>query len=236
MDPMMGGDADDMDMGGDEEGGDDMDMGDEGDMEDRVEDLEDALDELKAEFEKMMSDDEGGEEAGDDMDMDMDDEEGDEEGDDDMEEPEEESYEFESTDEEVDEASDEEVDEASDEEVDEADKSEAETMREYVEKVTATMGDNGANTKSAVAGKNDMGGTASNLNQAGTEAGVEANKGNLKGSALSDQNPKDMATGNVNVPGGKASKSMKAQPKGHGAEKKGSGETGTNGTKSVIGQ
>ena len=235
MDPMMGGDADDMDMGGDEEGGDDMDMGDEGDMEDRVEDLEDALDELKAEFEKMMSDDEGGEEAGDDMDMDMDDEEGDEEGDD-MEEPEEESYEFESTDEEVDEASDEEVDEASDEEVDEADKSEAETMREYVEKVTATMGDNGANTKSAVAGKNDMGGTASNLNQAGTEAGVEANKGNLKGSALSDQNAKEDSAGNVNVPGGKASKSMKAQPKGHGAEKKGSGETGTNGTKSVIGQ
>ena len=228
MDPMMGGDpADDM-MGGDEEGDDEM--GDEGDMEDRVEDLEDALDELKAEFEKMMAGDEGDEAGDDEMDM------GDEEGEDDMEEPEEESYEFESTDEEVDEASDEEVDEASDEEVDEADKSEAETMREYVEKVTATMGDNGANTKSAVAGKNDMGGTAGNIAQAGTEAGVEANKGNLKGSALSDQNAKEDSAGNVNVPGGKASKSMKAQPKGHGAEKKGSGETGTNGTKSVIGQ
>jgi len=109
-------------------------------------------------------------------------------------------------------------------------------MREYVEKVAAKMGDNGANTKSVVASKNDMGGTASNLNQAGTEAGVEANKGNLKGSALSDQNAKEDSAGNVNVPGGKASKSMKAQPKGHGAEKKGSGETGTNGTKSVIGQ
>ena len=234
-DPMadMGGDmGDDMaaDMGdemGDEEG--------EGDVEDRVEDLEDALDELKAEFEKMMSGDDG--EEGDDMDMDADDAEMDDEAD--------EAYAFEATDEEVDEAADEEVDEATDEEVDEAadeevdeaDKSEAETMREYVEKVSATMGDNGANTKSAVAGKNDMGGTAGNLNQAGAEAGVEANKGNLKGSALSDQNPKDMATGNVNVPGGKASKSMKAQPKGHGAEKKQSGgETGTNGTKSVIGQ
>jgi hypothetical protein len=234
-DPMadMGGDmGDDMaaDMGdemGDEEG--------EGDVEDRVEDLEDALDELKAEFEKMMSGDDG--EEGDDMDMDADDAEMDDEAD--------EAYAFEATDEEVDEAADEEVDEAADEEVDEAadeevdeaDKSEAETMREYVEKVSATMGDNGANTKSAVAGKNDMGGTAGNLNQAGAEAGVEANKGNLKGSALSDQNPKDMATGNVNVPGGKASKSMKAQPKGHGAEKKQSGgETGTNGTKSVIGQ
>jgi hypothetical protein len=200
-------------------------------MEDRVEDLEDALDELKAEFEKMMAGEEG-EEGADDMDM------GDEEeGEDDMEEPEEESYAFEADDEEVDEAADEEVDESDDEETKESTKkSEAETMREYVEKVAAKMGDNGANTKSVVASKNDMGGTASNLNQAGTEAGVEANKGNLKGSALSDQNAKEDSAGNVNVPGGKASKSMKAQPKGHGAEKKGSGETGTNGTKSVIGQ
>jgi hypothetical protein len=115
-------------------------------------------------------------------------------------------------------------------------KSDKETMKEYVEKVTANMGDNGDNAKSIVAGKNDMGGTTANIAKAGSEAGVEANKGNLKGSALSDQNPKDMNTGNINVPGGKASKAMKAQPKGHGAEKKGSGETGTNGTKSVIGQ
>jgi len=156
-----------------------------------------------------------------DMDMDADDAEVDDEAD--------EAYAFETT--------DEEVDEAADEEVEEGEKSESETMREYVEKVTATMGDNGVNGKSAVAGKNDMGGSAGNLNQAGAEAGVEANKGNLKGSALSDQNPKDMSTGNVNVPGGKASKSLKAQPKGHGAEKKQSGgETGTNGTKSIIGQ
>ena len=41
-----------------------------------------------------------------------------------------------------------------------AQKSAGEEMREYVEKVTASMGDNGANTKSPVAGKNDMGGTA----------------------------------------------------------------------------
>jgi hypothetical protein len=211
-----------MDMDMDDEDGDD-------DVEDRVDDLEVALDDLKAEFEKMMAgddDDEGDDEGEMDMDMDMD-------ADD---EAEEESVAFEATDEEVDEAADEEVDEAADEEVEEGKKSESETMREYVEKVTATMGDNGANSKSTVAGKNDMGGSAGNLNQAGAEAGVEANKGNLKGSALSDQNPKDMSTGNVNVPGGKASKSLKAQPKGHGAEKKGSGETGTNGTKSIIGQ
>ena len=97
-------------------------------------------------------------------------------------------------------------------------------MREYVEKVSATMGDNGANTKSTVAGANDMGGTASNIAQGADEKGGSAD------SAKEDN------AGNVNVPGGKASKSMKAQPKGHGAEKKGSGETGTNGTKSVIGQ
>jgi hypothetical protein len=223
-DPMVafGGDmADDLegdvdDMAGDMDG--DMD-GEEGDVEDRVEDLEDALDELKAEFEKMMAgDDEGDDEEGD-MDMDMGDEEGDEE------EAEEESFQFEAE------------DEDDDEEVDESKKSETETMREYVEKVSATMGDNGANTKSSVAGANNMGGTAGNLNQAGSDTSAEAGAGStIKGNALSDTSAKDMSTGNVNVPGGKASKSMKAQPKGHGAEKKGSGETGTNGTKSVIGQ
>jgi hypothetical protein len=44
-----------------------------------------------------------------------------------------------------------------------------------------------------------------------------------------------MSTGNVNVPGGKASKSMKAQPKGHGADKKGAGETADN-KKSTVGK
>jgi hypothetical protein len=222
-DPMadMGGDpTDDMmaDLGMDDEGEEGDEEG-EGDVEDRVEDLEDALDDLKAEFEKMMA--------------------GDDEGDDDEgeEEPEEEAFAFEATDEEVDEATDEEVDEATDEEVDEATdeeveeskepKTAGEQMREYVEKVSATMGDNGANTKSTVANKNDMGGTASNLNQAGTEAGVEANKGNLKGSALSDQNAKDMNTKNINVPGGKAAKAGKTEP-GHGAEKKGKPETAAN--------
>jgi len=218
MDMDMGGDETD-DMLGDIEGGDEMDMDDEGDedIEDRVVDLEDALDELKAEFEKMM----GGEGEEDDMDM------GDEEGDMDIgdeegeEEPEEESYEFEATDEEVDEADDEEVEEGS--------KSEAETMREYVEKVTAKMGDAGTNgTKSPVAGKNDMGGTASNLNQGG-----EGSEAGPKG-GLGDDNPKEENAGNVNVPGGKASKSLKNQPKGHGAEKKGSGESAAN-KKSTLG-
>jgi len=79
----IGGDAgddmiDDLEAGDE---GDEEDMGGEEDLEDRVVDLEDALDELKAEFEALMGDDMGGDDmgdmGGDDMgDMDM--------GDDDM--------------------------------------------------------------------------------------------------------------------------------------------------------
>ena len=220
--------TDDMmaDLGMDDEGGDDEE-GDEpeGDVEDRVEDLEDALDDLKAEFEKMMAgdDDMGDEEPGD-------------------EEPEEEGYAFEASDEEVDEATDEEVDEASDEEVDEAsdeeveekaNKTAGEEMREYVEKVSGggldaqkIGGDNGANAKSTVASPNNMGGTASNLAQGAEESGGEH-------AGLGDASPKDQDGGNVNVPGGKASKSLKAQP-GHGAEKKGKPEAAAD-KKSMIG-
>ena len=223
----MGGDpADDMmtDLGMDDEG-EEGEEG-EGDVEDRVEDLEDALDDLKAEFEKMMA--------------------GDDEGDDDeAEEEPEEGYAFEATDEEVDESADEEVEEAADsddddddeEEVDESDdpKTAGEQMREYVEKVSATMGDNGANTKSTVAGANDMGGTAGNLNQAGSDASAEAGAGStVKGNALSDTSAKDMNTKNINVPGGKAAKAGKTEP-GHGAEKKGKPETADN-KKSMIGK
>ena len=196
-----------------EEGDDDMgDAEDDADVEDRVEDLEDALDDLKAEFEKMMAGDgeDDGEEADDDAedDMDMD-----------AEEPEEEAMAFEAADEEVDE-SDEEVEE------DTTEKSASETMREYVEKVTATMGDNGVNGKSAVAKPNNMGGTSGNLNQAGSDASSETGAGKkIAGSALNDQNAKDIGTGNVNVPGGKAAKAGKTVPAGHGAEKKGAGET-----------
>jgi hypothetical protein len=217
-DPMdMADPADDM-MGDIEmDGEDDMDMDDEGDeeLEDRVVDLEDALDELKAEFEKMMD----GDDEDDDMDMDMDDDED--------EEAEEEAMAFESDDEEVEEAADEEVEESA--------KTASETMREYVEKVSAGhgaekkgSGDNGDNTKSAVAGKNDMGGTTANLR--GGESKGEGTQGGLANPSTSEEN-----AGNINVPGGKASKSMKAQPKGHGAEKKGSGESGAN-AKPIIGK
>ena len=214
MDAMMG----DMEVdGGDEAPAMDMDMDSEegeAEVEDRVEDLEDALDELKAEFEKMMSgdDEDEGEDDGeeDPMDMDMDAEE----------EPEEEAITFETT--------DEEVDEAADEEVEEAEKSETETMREYVEKVTASMGDNGVNTKSSVATPNNMGGDASNLVQGG-EADTKGTTGGLAANTSKEDN-----AGNVNVPGGKASKSLKGT-KGHGAEKKGAGETADN-KKSTVGK
>jgi hypothetical protein len=210
----MGGDAtDDMmgdvempDMDGEEEG-------EEGDVEDRIEDLEDALEDLKAEFDALMAGDEG-DEAGDmDMDMDMG---GDEGGDDEEageEEPEDESFAYESSDEEVEERK--------------TPKSAGEQMREYVEKVTAKMGDNGVNTKSTVAGKNDMGGTASNL-VAGGESKGEGTKG-----GLAAPTPKDMNTKNVNVPGAKGATKM-AATKGHGAEKKAAGDNGAN-TKSIIG-
>ena len=215
-DPMaaMGGDpADDMmgDVGMDDEEGDD-DMGGEGDVEDRVEDLEDALEDLKAEFEKLMAGDEGEPEMGDDE-MDM----GDEEGDDEMDmgdegEPEEESA----------------APAAAPFAAKITPLSAGEQMREYVEKVTAKMGDNGQNTKSIVAGKNDMGGTASNLVKGG-----ESTSGGTKGGLAAPSSKEDSA-GNVNVPGGKASKSLKTMPKGHGAEKKGAGENATN-KKSLIG-
>ena len=195
--------ADPMDVGGgDEAPAMDMDMGDEegeGDVEDRVEDLEDALDELKAEFEKMMSGDEGeddGEEADDDA-------EGGEEDDAGM----------------PDLGMDDETEESAGEEPFQATitpLSAGEQMREYVEKVSAKMGDNGANTKSSVAGSNNMGGTAGNLVQGTEESGGEH-------AGLGDMNAKDQDGGNVNVPGGKASKSLKAAP-GHGAEKKGKPE------------
>ena len=137
FDEELGGDAaDDMidDIEADEEGlAVEAEEGDE-ELEDRVVDLEDALDELKAEFDRLMSDEGDEDEA--EMDMDMDDaEEADDEMDMDMdmEEPE----------------AEEEMESAED------------FVREYKEKapapVTAEQGDGKAGP---VAGKNDMGGKA----------------------------------------------------------------------------
>ena len=208
----MGGDAGDAMMTDIEADGDEGDMddkmdGDEEEIEDRVVDLEDALDDLKSEFEKMMAGDNDGEEGDED-----------------------DAEEMPDMDPEGDEDKDEAFDVGSELSVEdeapafEGTKTAGEQMREYVEKVTPNMGDTGTDgTKSPVAGKNDMGGTTANIAKGGT--------GSEKGSAMS---AKEENAGNVNVPGGKASKSMSANAKGHGAEKKGAGETGTN-SKSTIG-
>jgi len=188
------------DMGGDDMGdmgGDDMGATDD-EQDERIDDLEDALADLKAEFERLMSDvDTDG-----DGDHDMDDhgEEGGEEG---------------------------------DEEGDEEEGEDDDMLREYTEKVGgatydkfAKGGDNGANTKSVVAGENRMGGVTPKLGQ-GDE------KGGVKG-GLVNPSPKDMNTGNVNVKGGTNAKQFYSKDgKGHGAEKSGSGESGAN-TKSPL--
>jgi hypothetical protein len=93
-----------------------------------------------------------------------------------------------------------------------------ETVREYVEKVsTPKGGDNGANAKSIVAGKNDMGGTAANIAKGGEEKG-----GNNAG--LSEIKPKEDNAGNINVPGGKA---------GNAFSKKETAKPGDDGDKSA---
>lgn len=120
-----------MDMG-DEEGDEESEEAEEEELEDRVMDLEDALDELKAEFDQLM--------------------------DGDNEEPEMESAE--STEEPVAEEAVEEVEEAKEEEVEESEDDEsAEVVKEYVDKVAQPSNNSEAHT-SPVAGKNDMGGKA----------------------------------------------------------------------------
>ena len=204
MDAMMG----DMEPPAADDMASDMDMGGEESADERIDDLEDALEELKAEFEKMMSGDDS-EEAGDEMDM------GDEEADDEMdmgdEEPEEESFQATITPLES-----------------KSPMTAGETMREYVEKVTAKMGDNGASTTSTVAKPNNMGGTSANIAKGATA--------DTKGTAggLASNKPQAMNTKNVNVVGAKGATKMSAQP-GHGAEKSGKPETAAN-TKSTIGK
>jgi hypothetical protein len=81
------------------------------------------------------------------------------------------------------------------------DEFELETVREYVEKVgTPKGGDNGANAKSIVAGKNDMGGTTANIAKGGEAKGEGTAGGLLKPTTQ----PQD--GGNINVPGGNAGK------------------------------
>jgi hypothetical protein len=165
-------------------------------------DLEDALDALRDEFESLM----GGEEGGDDM------------GGDDMADagvPEMDGMSQEMPAMEV----------RDDDEDEDNNNTDEAFIREYVEKVTAAKGgDDGANTKSIVAKKNDMGGTSGNLNKAFADNG----KGGTQGGLL-NPSTKDLNSGNVNVPGGKAGvKHLKTVSGGHGAEKKSTGDNGAN--------
>ena len=203
-DDMLGdveaGDEEGDEMGADEFGGDEM-GGEEPATKDDVLDIKDALADLKAEFEAMLAGETG--------------EEGDEEG----------EEEFGGEDEEADDEEETEEGyafEASEE--DDEEEMEEGMVREYVEKVGAPKGgDNGQNAKSIVAGKNDMGGTTANIAKGG-----ESTKGGTQG-GLANPSTKDLASGNVNVPGGKAGvKSLK------GVSKPAGGDDGQN-KKSTLG-
>ena len=121
---------------------------------------------------------------------------------------------------------------------------ELETVREYVEKVgnghgaekkgqgegqysgTGSQSDKvSVNSKSIVAGKNDMGGTTANILSSKEDAPSFAGAGGtIKGSSLSGQKAKEDNAGNINVPGGKAGSAFSKKEPGHGAEKKGEAE------------
>lgn len=196
----VGGDAGDKfvsDVEDSETDGEDM---SDDEQTDRILDLEDALEELKAEFEQLMADEGEGEPAGDDM-SDMGDAGGDlagaDMGMDDM-------------------------------PMSKADEEFAQFM-EYVDKVALPKhGDNGANSKSVVAGKNDMGGTTANIAKGGESKG-EGTKGGLLNPSTKEDN-----AGNVNVPGAKSATKLSSVGAGHGAEKKGKAEQADN-KKSIVG-
>ena len=82
-------------------------------------------------------------------------------------------------------------------------KTASEEIREYVNKVGVTHTDGSDSTKSPVAGKNDMGGTSSNIAKGGEEKGS------------STPASKEDNAGNINVPGAKVKQSAapKAQTK-----------------------
>ena len=192
----------------------------EEDIEDRVVDLEAALDELKAEFDALMADEAGEEEHHDGVnDPDFSEVGAEEEG------APEAFFEAEEDDEEDDEEEEEDLDET--------------IVREYVEKVgdtgqknpsgkmagtgsqTPTQGE--TNTKSAVAGKNDMGGSSANIVKGGAETNPDGTTPNRsvkpKGELVS--NPQ-------NKPGANAGKTaFKTKESSTGAEGKLAGADGS---------
>jgi hypothetical protein len=198
------------------------------DLTDRVLDLEDALEELKAEFEDLManSDDSmGDDEMGDDLGGDeFGSEEEDEFGS-------EEEDEFGSEDEF---GGDEFGSEEEDEFGSKKGMADSSNMYEYTNKVALPKhGDNGVNTKSTLGSKgspvNKMGGTTANIVRGGTAKG-EGTKGGLQAPA-----PKEDNLGNINKPGANVGKTaFKTRAPGNGPEKRGPAEKADNKT-SIIG-
>lgn len=177
-------DADGEDMGMDD------DMGGEEGIEDRVVDLEDALDDLKAEFEKLMADEEGEPMHGD---MGMGDEMP-EEG----------------------------------------------FVREYVEKVATPGNTEGqgvgagsiggsTNSRSTVAGKNDMGGTAKNIAQGSATTDPDGKQYSKPSNAYSKGEGKLKGAGSYeNVPGANAGKTFSGAKKPTNSEPSGVNKTSIN--------
>jgi hypothetical protein len=187
---------DDMDDAEDDMDDHHADMGGNEELEDRIMDLEDSLDELKREFEELMGqgdDDMGGDmdmdadaDMGGDMDMDMDMDADADMGDDEMKPMPEEMQMYEAK-----KVKKEEMLKAK-KAKDKKKMTEAEWIREYVEKIgepypgnnseTSEVGAGGSatlNKKSIVAGKNDMGGSTQNIARGGSEAdpkGTPSNK------------------------------------------------------------
>ena len=91
-------------------------------------------------------------------------------------------------------------------------------------------GDNGTNTKSTIDNmKNDMGGTAKNIAQS-----FSTEKGGTQG-GLAKTSTTLQDAGNVNKPGANAGKTaFKKKEPGHGAEKKGAGESAGAGRFDVL--
>ena len=204
-------DDDAMGMGDEEMDGDDMagDMGDEGagTEEERINDLEDALEQLKAEFEALMSDEAGEEEHND---GEEDPEFGDEDGEDESEE---------------------------DGEEEDGNPFAKESVREYVEKVTTGHGverkgqtdspDNSRSPVSTAKGKPTTGATAHNiLGSKSTEAGGKGGQGlvgSTKGEFTKGVEKNITGSSKTKMPQGDTLNKVAA---GHGAEKKGTGESG----------
>lgn len=180
----------------------DMDMGDEGDgdVPELFDELQDIVDQLQAEFESMGGGDMGTDDMGtDDMDMDMDT--------DDMD-----TDDMDMDDDDMD-MDDDDMDDSfgSKKKLGDSIDREFDTFLEYVNKVNPNMGDNGVDTRSPVAGKNDMGGSTANI-LSGGEAKGEGTKG-----GLAAPTPKEDNAGNVNVPNAKAGvkhlKKQSSEPK-----------------------